>query len=223
MQHEQSFADSFNAFMRSKAPQYGCSFHSFSVDGQDRDAGADYVLTDANRFAIVEFKYTSRDLLSEKKKQRRLTLCKKLRIRGDMRTLHDRCHFISWAEGPSMAVRTNIYRHEICTQAVFGFECGLEEKLPNEVTRAPAALFAQEFFQSGGGRSLSLDDFQTYIAWVLNETSASSSTTLELLTHDPLANDLALVRLSSLAEASSWVQSHLPPPPSLRHRRGHGI
>ncbi|AFY30137.1 hypothetical protein Cyagr_3055 [Cyanobium gracile PCC 6307] len=223
MQHEQSFADSFNSFMRSKAQQYGCSFHSFSVDGQDRDAGSDYVLTDANRFAMVEFKYTSRDLLSEKNKPRRLVLCKKLLARDDMRILHDKCHFVSWTEPPTMSVRTNIYRHEICTRAVFGAHCGLEADLANDATRAQAAVFAEEFFSGAGIRSLSLNDFQTYVAWVMAETSASSNTTLELLTHDPSAKELTLVRFSSLSQAHSWVQSHLPPPPTRRRGHSHGI
>jgi hypothetical protein len=223
MQHEQSFADCFNAFMRRKASQYGCSFRSFSVDGQDRDVGADYVLTDDNRYAMVEFKYTSRDLLTEKNKPRRLELCKKLRACDDMRELHDKCHFVSWTEPPAMSVSMNIYRYEICNQAVFGAECGLEEELANDATRAQAEKFAEEFFRGAGIRSLSINEFQTYVAWVMAETSGSSSTTLELLTHDPAANGLTLVRFSSLSQVSSWVQRQQQPSPTRRRGHHHGI
>src|SRR4051794_31743466 len=106
--------------MQARAPEYGCRFHSFSFDGQDRDVGADYVLTDADRFAIVEFKYSESDLVSEKLKRRRLTLCQMLETRDDMRALHDFCHFISWSEARTKRIITNIYRHEICTQRIFG-------------------------------------------------------------------------------------------------------
>lgn len=224
MQHEQSFADIFNAFMRLRAWEYGCRFHSFSLDGQDRDMGADYVLTDSDRFAIVEFKYSQSDLISEKYKQRRLTLCQQLLHRDDMRALHDRCHFISWAEGRSRAVKTNIYRNEICTQLVFGGACGLPALNPTSATRASAGVFAQDFFGRNGAKSLSLTEFESYIAWVLKDTSTSTTSTIELVAHNPTSNDLALVRLNSIADAQKWVQAHVsPPPPRNRYGDGYGI
>ncbi|HDR9064461.1 TPA: hypothetical protein QDB03_006154 [Burkholderia vietnamiensis] len=224
MQHEQSFADIFNAFMRSKALEYGCRFHSFSLDGQDRDTGADYVLTDSDRFSIVEFKYSQGDLVSEKYKPRRLTLCQQLLHRDDMRALHDRCHFISWAEGDLREVKTNIYRNEICTQAVFGSACGLPALNPTAATRAAAGVFAQDFFGKNGAKSLSLMEFESYVAWVLTETSASTNSTIELVAHNPTSNDLALVRLNSLAEAQEWVRAHAsPPPPRNSYGNGYGI
>lgn len=217
MQHEQSFADSFNEFMRSKAVEHGCRFHTFSLDGQDRDAGADYLLTDSDRFAIVEFKYSQSDLVSEKHKHRRLTLCQKLLNREDMRILHDRCHFVSWTENPSKLVKTNIYRNEICTQTVFGGSCGLPTLMATHSTRASAGAFADDFFSSRGSKALSLEEFETYIAWVLTETSASTNATLELIAHSRTSNELALVRLNSIAEAQSWVRTHVTPPqPSSR-------
>ena len=224
MQHEQSFADAFNCFMRTKAPKYGCRFHSFSLDGQDRDAGADYVLTDSDRFAIVEFKYSTADLVSEKNKPRRLKLCQELLHHNDMRALHDRCHFISWSEVPSGIVKTNIYRNEICTQAVFGRSCGLTAQIGTSATRVSAGEFAQDFFAKNGSKSLSLAEFESYVAWVLTETSASTSSTLELVAHNPTSNDLALVRLNSIAEAQAWVQAHVSPPqPRNRHGGRCGI
>lgn len=224
MQHEQSFADIFNAFMRSKALEYGCRFHSFSLDGQDRDTGADYVLTDSDRFAIVEFKYSQGGLVSEKYKPRRLTLCRQLLRRDDMRVLHDKCHFISWADGDSRAVKTNIYRNEICTQAVFGSACGLPALNPTSATRVPAAIFAQDFFGKNGAKSLSLVEFESYVAWVLTETSASTTSTIELIAHNPTSHDLALIRLNSIAEAQEWVQAHVsPPPPGNSYGNGYGI
>jgi len=213
LQHEQSFADSFNAFMRNQALNHGCRFHSFSTDGQDRDAGADYVLTDSDRFTLMEFKYSSTDLVSEKHKPRRLNLCRCLSTRQDMRTLHDQCHFISWTEDLSKSVNTNIYRHEICNRGVFGDACGLSDASPYTNARASARIFATDFFSPTGSRSLSLMEFETYLAWLLTETSESANSTLELVAYNPASNNLALVRLNSISEAQSWVQKHVSPPP----------
>lgn len=203
--------------MRNKASEHRCRFHSFSVDGQDRDAGADYLLTDSDRFSLVEFKFSSGSLVSEKYKPKRLTLCRKLAQRPDMRSLHDLCHFISWTEGSSMSVKTNIYRHEICNRRVFGDSCGLSDTSPILNTRVSAGVFANEFFASSSSRSLSLAEFEAYLDWVLTETSASTNSTLELIAHNPVSNDLALVRLNSIAEAQLWVRNHVPPPPSPRY------
>jgi hypothetical protein len=224
MNHEQSLADIFSAFMQKKAPDYGCRFHAFSLDGQDRDAGADYLLTDAARFAIVEFKYSKQDLVSEGFKPRRLTLCQKLLYRDDMRELHDRCHFICWTEGAAREVMTNIYRNEVCTQAVFGSNCQLPSLLPTASTRGLAGDFAREFFTPTGRRSLSRAQFESYVAWVLTETSASVRSTLELMAYDPTSNNLALVTLNSVEEAQAWVRTHVsPPPPRRRRKPGSGI
>ena len=205
--------------MQRRAPEYGCRFHAFSLDGQDRDAGADYMLTDAGRFAIVEFKYSKQDLVSEGFKPRRLTLCQELSTRDDMRALHDRCHFISWTEGPTRKVMTNIYRNEVCTQAVFGSDCGLQSLVPTVATRCLAGDFARGFFSDAGANSLSLAEFELYVAWVLNDTSAAVRSTLELVAYDPMSDDLALVHLNSIEEAQAWVRANVRPPPP-RHRRG---
>jgi hypothetical protein len=204
--------------MRNKASEHGCRFHSFSTDGQDRDAGADYVLTDSDRFTLMEFKYNSTDLISEKHKPRRLNLCRCLSTRQDMLALHDQCHFISWTEAPSRSVKTNIYRHEICNRGVFGASCGLSNASPYTNARVSAGIFATEFFGPTGSRSLSLVEFETYLAWLLTETSGSSNSTLELVAYNPASNDLALVRLNSISEAQSWVQEHVSrPSPSPRY------
>lgn len=213
MKHEQSFADTFQSFMRNEALRCCCRFHSFSLDGQDRDAGADYILTDADRFAIVEFKYTANDLVSEKFKYRRFTLCQKLLDRDDMGEYHDKCHFVSWTEPPSRNVKINIYRNEICAQSVFGNDCSLPLVTPKVETQTFAKQFAKDFFSSGGAVTLSLEEFQAYVDWVLTDTSGSSRSTLELVAYNPESNDLALIHLNSIAEAQLWVQAHIPQPP----------
>lgn len=195
--------------MKGEASKYGCLFHAFSFDGQDRDTGADYLLTDADRFAIVEFKYSETHLVSEKSKLKRLTLCKELMKRKDMRSLHDSCHFITWSEKPSGSVKTNIYRHEICNKAVFGSSSGLTESKPMKNQRFSADRFAEAFFSSNSDKSLSLAEFESYLAWVLTDTAASTISTLELIARNPKSNELAIVRLKSIAQTQEWVKSHV--------------
>ena len=48
--HEQSLADEFNGFLIARAQQAGRTVTAHSLDGDDRDVGADYVLSDKNRF-----------------------------------------------------------------------------------------------------------------------------------------------------------------------------
>ncbi len=212
MQHEQSLADNFNSFMKRKAAEFDCRFHSFSLDGQDRDAGADYVLTDIDRFAIVEFKYSDRNFISEKHKPRRLNLCKGLAKNEKMRNLHDKCHFISWAEGKDLSVRANIYRKEICNTLIFGNDCGLTVTSPESDARIGSGKFADDFFRGESRASLSRRKFEAYVAWVLKETSGSKRSTLELMAFNPKSMDLALVRLESIEAAQNWVRAHYSPP-----------
>lgn len=128
MKHEQELANIFRAHMASKSIDKGYQFHTFSLGGQDRDAGADYLLTDSDRFTLIEFKYSDKDLISENKKTRRLTLCQMLPIRPDMESLHDKCHFITYSDSSDGSIKTNIYRKQICNTSVFGKESGLKEK-----------------------------------------------------------------------------------------------
>jgi hypothetical protein len=217
LQHEQSLADAFNGFMREQALELGGRVHSFSLDGQDRDAGADYLLTDANRFALVEFKYLAEGLKSENRKSRRLCLCTELAQREDMRALHDSCHFIAWQDN-SCTVQTNIYRREICNRSIFGSDSGLADELPFSGARATAGAFAKGFLADTGTRSLSLRDFEEYLAWLLTQTSGSMHSTLELVTRNADTKDLALVRFNSVAAAQSWLQDQFPPSPMPRRR-----
>lgn len=219
MHHEQSFADMFRDYMKEEASKYGSKFHSFSLDGQDRDAGADYLLTNAHRFTIVEFKYNETSLVSEQYKPKRLTLCKQLSEREDMRKLHDKCHFISWSESNTGVVKTNIYRHEICNKKVFGSDCGLLETVPLRNNMVGADSFSNQFFGPNETASLSLEQFEKYIAWVLKETSASTKSTLELIARSRIKNDLVLVRLDSVAAAQKWVEDNIESSKPKNRRR----
>jgi hypothetical protein len=215
--HEQSFADEFNAYMKREAQSRGMRVHTFSLDGQDRDAGADYVITDASRFALVEFKYTESSLVSEASKPRRLKLCQKLAHEDYMRELHDKCHFIAWAQKPNMSVKINIYRKEICIKRIFG-EALAHAPLYELSKRVNAGIFAENFLGLKQSSSLSLDQFEFYVSWVLTQTSGAKVSNLELVTSNVESGELFLVRLRTLKDAQNWLHKHWPPPPTHSHK-----
>jgi len=210
LNHEQSIANEFNSYMRDRAMMLGYNIHSFSLDGQDRDVGADYVLSDASRFALVEFKYQFANLISEKHKSRRLALCQGLASRQDMREYHDSCHFVAWAELPAMTMQMNVYRKEICNRRVFSDPSGLPDEVAQIVGRVRPRAFVEQFFDHEYDRSLSLEEFNEYLGWVMTETSGATQSTVELIARDPNADDLVLVRLPSITSAHDWLQQNWP-------------
>ncbi|MEI8673095.1 hypothetical protein P4S52_15725 [Vibrio sp. SA48] len=218
MSHEQSYADIFRDFMREESDRLGYRFHAFSLDGQDRDVGADYLLTDSDRFSIIEFKYDDNKLITEKFKPRRLTLCQKLLEREDMTTYHDKCHYISWTDSDTGDTEMNIYRYEICNKFVFGNDSGLLTSCPISSKRFSAESFSEGFFESNKN-SLSLAEFEAYIMWVLTETSASTKNSLELLVRNPNKKTLNTKTLNSLQEAQKWVQEHVAVQRVVKRRR----
>ena len=208
--HEQAVIDSFNKFFERQAALNGRTVRSFSLGGQDALAGADYILTDQSRFALVEFKYTQAEIIAESKKDRRLQLCEKLELHPNMKVLHDQCHFIAWAEAPEMKAKCNIYRLEVCNQKTFGSTCGLSSLSPSTGNRIFAKQFTTQFFSGIPPRSLSLSEFESYVAWLLQVVSGSTKRSFELLTYDENSDECAMIKLSSITAAYHWMQRQQP-------------
>lgn len=207
---EQSVIDSFNSFFRREAQSSNRQVRSFSLGGQDALAGADYVLTDESQFALIEFKYTQKEIASEIKKDRRLKLCGELDVNAPMRDLHDQCHFIAWAEWPQMLGRCNVYRLEVCNQAIFGAACGLTSRGADGDQRTFAKQFITEFFSNKPPRSLNLSEFEAYLAWLLTVASSGTKSSLQLLTFDESSDECAMVPLASIRDAHAWMQLRAP-------------
>ncbi|WDZ95771.1 hypothetical protein Herbaro_20195 [Herbaspirillum sp. WKF16] len=213
--HEQSYADIFNRKLEEKAGPD--KFHAFSVDGQDRDAGCDYVITDSDRFAIIEFKWQEKDLPSEAKKGRRRELCQELEKNEEMKNLHDRCHFISWSDSIQGKSQTNIYRKEICIGDIFGAGCGFGAAGASTESRVGLGEFAEEFFEKK--RSLKRRKFEKYLAWVMTETSESKSSTVELIAYREKSDDVFTFRMNSLSEVKAWMKTYKVEPRNKQKKR----
>jgi len=125
-----------------------------------------------------------------------------------MRNLHDKCHNVTWSDSLNGLVKTNTYRFEICNSKIFGATCELNNSTPEIAKRLSAKSFASDFFSSSGSRSLSLIEFEFYVAWVLTETSRSEKNTSELIARNTRNDELVLVRLGTMSEAQKWVKEH---------------
>ncbi|ANN71706.1 hypothetical protein [Bordetella bronchialis] len=211
MNHEQSFADNFNDFMREVSLAQGHTYHRFSLDGQDRDTAGDYLISDSMRFALIEFKYTNSEIVRENRKPRRRQLCRLLACSADMRRTHDACHFISWTDPNSLTGLINVYRHEVCNRAVLGSERGIESEVAATEQRSPLDEFASAFFY-GESASASLEEMESYLAWVMGETSGSAAGNVELIGREPGSRQFVQVKLESIADAHAWMQRHRMPP-----------
>jgi hypothetical protein len=203
---EAGYADAFKDFMRSEAEINNGRFHGFPMGGQDVELGADYVISDSSRFALIEFKFTENDCISENRKPRRLSLCQKLPENPTIKGLHDACHFISWIDSFSDIAQVNIYRQEVCNRAVFGAAGNLEAYNPNIQSRMTGSQFADKYFQENSEVSLAYEDFNKYVTWILTETSKSPYTHVQFLVRDLTTRELKLLPLTTLDAVYKWMQ-----------------
>ena len=218
---EQSNADNFNTFLRERARERGINFVNFSLNGQDRDAAADYLFAVESRYALVEFKSHETDLGSEGDKPKRIRLCELLEDAQHARwkKYHDSCHFIAWLNGVTTDLDFNIYRMEVCNQRI----CKLNQKItalgPERSNRVSGTKFHDEFF--GGRRSLSLPDFELYLAWLMTKSSDSEDSTLQLTTVNLQRKVFGSETFNSVREANDWIvaqKNGAPPAPKSTRR-----
>lgn len=211
---EQAAIDRFNEAMRGEAALLLLDFHSFPLCGQDEDAGADYLLSDAHRFALVEFKADKVSIKKEGRKPRRAILCDELSQDVQMREFHDCCHYISFKDSLGY-MSTSVYRNEVCIPGMFEGKDGLSWCKPSGLQPMRTSDFASKFFATDSKFSLSLGDFETYLEWVMKKTSDADSSTLNLVVYDTQERDLRLIQMQSVAEAYQWMAGcRRPDPPS---------
>lgn len=202
---EQSVADQFNQYMGSKLQERGKSFYSFSLGGQDRDTG-DYLISDVNGFALIEFKYTEAQFKDEGRKSRREELCKLLGSDAKMRALHDQCHFIAWMDSGTGELRCAPYRSQICNQSVFS-TC---DAVAPDSKHSSVRDYCDEFVTPPPERTASKENFETYLSWLMQRASGSDRSTVSLLARAP--DSCFLIRLPSIEDAYNWMMNQLPPP-----------
>ncbi|MDH4442634.1 MAG: hypothetical protein QE284_19890 [Rhizobium sp.] len=206
---EESVIDAFRDTLSKTARERGLETLALSLNSQDRKTGADYLLSANDRFSFVEFKSYERSIRDEKEKPLRLHLCRSINRNTRMRSFHDSAHFIAWADA-ELVIYTNIYRHEVCNHSVFGANCGLRQALPSVAQRKPAASFIMEFLS--GQNSLSLDRFEAYLSWLLEDVAVTGRGSLVLFVTNPVAQICGLLRFNSVEALFEWIKKQKPEP-----------
>ena len=166
-QHEQSLIDGFLEWLRKIALKRNKKCITPSLDGQDREVCADYLITDSMVFILVEFKYQERNIATEKTKSLSKILCKELLKNVEMKKIHQLCHFIAWGKGfrEKIIVLFNTYFNEVCNKKIFEncFYNLPPQPLINE--RFNQNRFADCLFLSKFG--VRYEKFQKYVDWLL--------------------------------------------------------
>ena len=206
--HEQAVADIFNRLLYRYAKTEGVVFREFALDGQDRDAGADYLITNRTQFSLVEFKHTQRQIVDERKKPRRVKLCHLMERLELMVLLHDQCHFISYMDSHTKEININIYRKEVCNRKIMNGLCELSEEYPDNTNCLVVNTFCQNFWNPSVEVGLDIDEFEVYLDWLMTEASDSSESTLELLTYSEASGTGGLIEFSSVREVYNWFSEN---------------
>jgi hypothetical protein len=211
--NEPGVIDAFNDYMREAAAANGVTYRPFAFGSGDRDL-ADYLLSSESRYVLVEFKDSDDDLNSERKKPKRLKLCKALECEPSTAKLHDRCHFISWAGRRDDALRLNIYRHEVCNCKRMGKDCGLAQEEPNKNERIGADTFAQSFFAKLSTRGVEFATLRGYVDWVVKQQGGQED--VRLVMRDM---GVATIKRVGLDELHRALHQTPPPSPSVASKR----
>jgi hypothetical protein len=201
---EQAVADIFNDHMRYHCNGVGTKFQRFSLGGQDRDTGADYLISNSSDFALIEFKHSEAELVSERNKSRREQLCLLLSQNKKMRDIHDKCHFIAWRDSVSGVLRCAPYRTEICNQLVFPNCASLRRQRPLKSRRIAAETYCDQFVSPPPERHAAKGEFEAYLAWLMQDASGSDRETVELMAKGSVG--CTAIRFDSVDAAYRWMQ-----------------
>jgi len=203
---EQSVADIFNDHLRERSRSAGSKYHYFSLGGQDRDAGADYLVSNSKGFSLIEFKHSEGQLRDEGTKIRREKLCTLLNLDKNkkMREIHDKCHFVAWMDSNTGIVKCAPYRFEICNRSIFPNCKKIPNKEPLAGERIIADDYCEQFVSPPPDRYASKKEFEFYLAWLMKTASGSKKDTVELMTKS--SSSCAVIRLESVDAAYQWMQ-----------------
>jgi len=201
---EQSVADIFNSFLSERSQEAGANYHYFSLGGQDRDAGADYLVSNSSGFSLIEFKHSETQLKDEGVKERREKLCILLNSNRAMREIHDKCHFIAWMDSKTGVLHCAPYRAEICNRVVFPKCITIPQQAPLNGFRITAEAYCDQFISPPPDRYTGKKEFELYLAWLMRTASDSTKDTVELMTRSQTG--CAVIRLESVDAAYQWMQ-----------------
>lgn len=206
--HEKSVIDGFFDKFSDISKSKGRTLTRCSTDGQDRELGADYIFTNNTKFVLVEFKYEEDKLSSEKRKERRLKLCKILDKDAKRLQQSLKCHYVAWSEKKhKRTIKFNKYHSEICNSIIFGDSSGLANLEPKISERVLADNLIEDFLGDRVGASYKL--FEVYVNWLLG-LEGNDQGELELMLNNPDSEQLELLDFHSVHELKVWLDYNKP-------------
>lgn len=207
--HERSIIDAFSNYFLSQGREYGRQTYRLSVDGQDSLLGADYIFTSNSKFALIEFKYESKDILAESKKELREEMCILLdqsppRLRQSLE-----CHYIAWSElTETRKVHFNMYHPEVCNSKIFQDSKILAPR-PKTDCRLRAEELVDQFLNGTIGSEY--ETFSNYTQWLLR-IAGSEGGSIEVMLDNPDSNQLDILDFKSLDLLNDWLINNRPKP-----------
>ncbi|EHR6003887.1 hypothetical protein V8038_004479 [Vibrio parahaemolyticus] len=206
---EDSVIDLFRKRVEKLARKFDKQVITSPLNGQDRELGADFFLSEMTKFSIFEFKYRENDIKTEVRKDLRKILCEKLQQDAVNKNLHKECHFIAWStEEKNPNVEMNIYCNEVCNKSIFKKSNILDEMRVSD-TRQSDIGFITEFL--AGNKGLEYKVFFKYINWLLG-VAGDTSGRFELLFEHPDENIIDSVPITSLSQLREWLIENKPKP-----------
>lgn len=206
--HETSTIDGFFDRFKEVAGRKGKILTRCSTDGQDSILGADYIFTNNTRFVLAEFKYEEDDLESERKKWRRLKLCKILDEDLKRRQQSLKCHYVAWSiKKHYRSVGFSKYYSEICNSKIFGEESGLIQVEPSYEERKSADKLIDDFLSDRIGATYKL--FEVYTNWLM-ALEGEGAGSVELMLNNPDSEQLQLIDFGSVYELKTWLDYNAP-------------
>jgi len=185
-----------------------------SLDGQDRDVCADYLVTNSMVFVLIEFKYQEKDIATERLKSLPEELCRKLLEAEEMKKIHQLCHFIAWSIdfNRKMRILFNTFFNEVCNKKALNSSSSDLQQMPLTTERFCESRFADNFFSNKLG--VRYEEFERYIDWLLelksDDRSGGNDKSLEFLLLAGDSDNFILEGFQSLQELKNWLVENDP-------------
>lgn len=213
--HEQFIADKFFEYFGALRSGISTPPNKMALDGQDAILGADYLINNATKFSLIEFKFEEKDIKTENKKPLRKKLCEALNNNKNLLSLHEKCHYISFFN--EKMIFLNVYAYEVCCKAVFTSNiCHVKPSLNVPIERMNYIQFTDDFAKATSKIGLCARHFQLYIDKLCN-IAGTDPTSIELVAMAPNGNNMALVKFNSIAALHLWYTEQYLPRLNARH------
>jgi hypothetical protein len=167
--------------LRDRANEAGGQFSAYPLGPQDRNLLADDIFATADFFAIVESKWSEKQLPTEAadKFSRVEKLCRELSSNSEMASLHSMCHKIAWRDSSTGLSMLQPYRDAVCKERFASTCVGLKVALPID-----ADFFADGFFGAPPVHCVPAADFIRYVTWLLKTVTGDGNKSVVVLARE---------------------------------------